>query len=66
MSSDDSLDHKPARRQNHDNATLSRRIRRGMLLISILGLVYLVYSWAHVGEAARLEWYQEPVGKYSW
>lgn len=66
MSGEDYLDHKPARRQKRGSATLSKRIRRAMLLISIIGLVYLVYSWAHVGEAARLEWQKEKVGKYSW
>src|SRR5271170_5500406 len=66
MSSEDSLDHKPAHRQKRANAAISKRIRRAMLLISILGLVYLIYSWSHVGEAARLEWQKENVAKNSW
>jgi|SRR5271170_3316040 len=66
MSSEDSLDHKHAHRQKLANAAISKRIRRAMLLISILGLVYLIYSWSHVGEAARLEWQKEKVAKHSW
>jgi len=66
MTSEESLDHKPARRQKPSSAVISRRIRRAILLISILGFVYLVYSWRHVGEAARLEWQKEKVGKHSW
>jgi hypothetical protein len=66
MPSEDSLDHRPARRQKRGSATIGRRLRRAMLMISILGLVYLVYSWVHVGEAARLEWQKEKVGKHAW
>jgi len=66
MSSEDSLDHKPAPRQKRGTAAFSKRLRRAMLLISILGLFYLIYSWSHVGEAARLEWQNERTAKYSW
>jgi len=66
MSSEDSLDHKPAPRQKRGNAAISKRIRRGMLLISVLGFLYLIYSWSHVGEAARLEWQNERTAKHSW
>ena len=66
MSGEDSLDHQPAHRQKRANAAISKHIRRAMLLISIFGLVYLLYSWSHVGEAARLELQKEKVAKHSW
>ena len=66
MSSKDSVAHKPARRQKRGNAAIGNRLRRPMLLIGVLGFVYFVYSWAHVGEAARLEWQPEKAGQRVW
>lgn len=64
--STDSIEHKPARRQQHGVAAFKHRFRRVMLFAAFCGVIYLLFSFTKRGDAARLTWQKEPKWHESW